>query len=338
MVEEDPIGQPPLLRDFTPITEDEFKKIMLLGNSKSCMLDPIPTTLLKVSLDFLLPVLTKIVNLSLTSSEVPSKFKTAVVFPIIKKILLYKEDFKNYHPFSNLPYIGKITEKVVIKQMNSHMAVHNLHDLFQSPYRKGHSTGTALLYVYNDLLCAVDGKRCVLLLLLDLPATFDTIKHTVLLQRFQQVMGITCLALEWLKSYFSGREQLVHVEGASSCKHPLITGMPQGSVTGPFGFPTYRTPLWRICSARGVRYHLYADITFDHPDEAEAVARLEKCIADVSLWMHKNFLKSNNSKTGITVTGSKHNLKDLENVTEIGVGDTIVRCSKLVRNIGTIFD
>ena len=77
-------------------------------------------------------------------------------------------------------------------------------------------------------------------------------------------------------------------------------------------------------------------ITFDPPNGAEAVARLNKCIDDVSEWMLKNFLKLNNIKTEFTVIGSKHNLKDLENVTE--VGDTTVRYSKSVRNIGAIFD
>ena len=77
----------------------------------------------------------------------------------------------NYHPISNLQYIGKITENVVVKQMNSHMTVHDLHDLFQSAYRSGHSMETALLYDYNDLLCAVDGTTYVLLSLLDLLPT-----------------------------------------------------------------------------------------------------------------------------------------------------------------------
>ena len=69
-------------------------------------------------------------------------------------------------------------------------------------------------------------------------------------------MGIIGSALEWLKSYFSGREHFIHVEGALSDKPPLITGMPQGSVIGPFGFSIYHTPVGRICSAHGVSYHL----------------------------------------------------------------------------------
>ena len=55
-------------------------------------------------------------------------------------------------------------------------------------------------------------------------------------------------------------------------------------------------------------------------------------------WMHKNFLKLNNTKTEFMVIGSKHNLKYLENVNEIRVGNSTVGCSKSGKNIGAIFD
>ena len=124
-------------------------------------------------------------------SSVPSKSKTAVVFPL-KKILLYREDFKKYRPFSNLPYPGKITEKVIVKQMNSHMTpIHKLHDIFQSAYRNGHSTEIALLCIYNDLLDLLE--KCVFLSQIDLSAAFDTINHTVLLRRLECDMGTTAM-------------------------------------------------------------------------------------------------------------------------------------------------
>lgn len=331
------------LESFDPVSEVELRKLIMAGNSKSCMLDPIPTTLLKASLDTLLPVLVKIVNLSLTTSTVPSKFKMAVVFPLIKKLLLERENFKNYRPVSSLPFIGKITEKVVVKQMNTHMTVNEFHDLFQSAYRVGHSTETALVYVYNDLLDAVDNKQCVLLTLLDLSAAFDTINHSLLLDRFERDMGITGAALEWLRSYFSNREQFVHVNGASSRVHELSTGMPQGSVIGPFGFPTYQSPLSRIFRMHNMMYHLYADdsqvyVCFKPTDGNLAKERLEKCIADVSAWMHDNHLKLNHSKTECIVIGSKHTLQQVQNVSELKVGNATVACANSVKNIGAVFD
>ena len=61
----------------------------------------------------------------------------------------------NYRPISNLPFISKVIERVVAKQLQEN----DLHDQFKSAYRHDHSTETALIKVHNDILCAVD--RCV---------------------------------------------------------------------------------------------------------------------------------------------------------------------------------
>ena len=89
---------------------EDVKKIVMEGNNKSCVLDPIPITLLKSSLDCLLPVITEVINRSIASSTFPSKFKTASVTPLLKKPDLEADELRNYRPVSNLPYLGKITE------------------------------------------------------------------------------------------------------------------------------------------------------------------------------------------------------------------------------------
>ena len=63
---------------FKPLSEAEVKKIIAESNTTSCELDPIPTFLLKQCLDELLPVITRIVNLSITEGQMPNSFKTAV--------------------------------------------------------------------------------------------------------------------------------------------------------------------------------------------------------------------------------------------------------------------
>ena len=82
---------------------------------------------------------------------------------------------KNYRPVSNLTFVSKIVEKVVASRLNTHMAQNSILEPSQSAYRKHHSTETALLRVQNDLLQAIYRKKCVMLLLLDLSAAFDTI-------------------------------------------------------------------------------------------------------------------------------------------------------------------
>ena len=127
---------------FTQSTEDELHQLIIhvSGNSKSCMIDPIATTLRKASRDVLLPIPTKIVNQSITTSTVSSNIKKAVVFPLIKKIMLYMEDVCNYHHVSNLPLMEKVTEKIVFNQMNSQMTINTLYELFQSTYREEQNT------------------------------------------------------------------------------------------------------------------------------------------------------------------------------------------------------
>ena len=80
---------------------------------KSCILDLLPATLLKQHVDLLLPIILKIINLSLESGHFPSSLKTAVLSPLLKKANLDHEVLANHRPISNLKVISNIIEKIV---------------------------------------------------------------------------------------------------------------------------------------------------------------------------------------------------------------------------------
>jgi hypothetical protein len=126
------------LHVLSPATLDEVRKIILKAPSKSCELDPLPTHLLKQCLDTLAPVITRLVNMSLVESSVPSTFKKAVARPLLKKPSLDKEVLNNYRPVSNLPFISKVVERVVATRIESHIMLNSLHDDMQSAYRTSH--------------------------------------------------------------------------------------------------------------------------------------------------------------------------------------------------------
>ena len=105
-----------------------------------------PPWLLKECVTDLAPAITSIINASIKLSHVPSSFKVAHIKPLIKKPALTKTS-KNYRSVSNLTFVSKILEKVILIQLGDHMLNNELIDEFQSTYRAKHSTETALLKV-----------------------------------------------------------------------------------------------------------------------------------------------------------------------------------------------
>ena len=87
-------------------------------------------------------------------------------------------------------------KKVVLHKRLAHLQENNLCSPFQSAYRTGHSTETALLRVVNVLLNAMDEDKISVSLLLELAAAFDTIDHQILLSRLETVFGIRSTALQ----------------------------------------------------------------------------------------------------------------------------------------------
>ena len=221
-----PVNNNQVLRSFTKITDDKLLKIIKSGNSKSCSLDPIPTSFVKSLLPVLLPTILTIVNRSLSESYMPCALKEAIVKPLIKKPSLDKENFKNYRPVSNLAYLGKLIESVSIEQIDAHLSTLGLHEPLQSAYTPNHSTETAIMRVTNDILCALDRGQCVYLVLLDLSAAFDTIDHQVFVSRLQEDYGVTGGVTDWMESYLENRHQVVAISDILSNKGPLKYGFP----------------------------------------------------------------------------------------------------------------
>ena len=334
-----------LLLEFEPASEEEVRQLIMQSATKSCNLDPIPTHLLKDCLTVLLPIITRIVNLSLSSCEVSDNMKHADILPLIKKVLLDCEILKNFRPVSNLCYISKVVERVVAKHLCSHLYINDLHDILQSAYKQYHSTETALVKVQNDILCAIDKKQSVLLVLLDLSAAFDTVDHSLLLQTLSLRMGIRGNALKWIESYLTGRTQSVCIDGHYSDKHVLKCGVPQGSVLGPILFTMYTQAIGDIVRKYEMSYHLYADdtqiyVVFKQSSlEAMSSARInmEQCISEVRSWMTRHLLKLNDDKTEFMLIQSRYTWYPLDAPT-LTVGQSQVEPSSEARNIGVIFD
>ena len=299
---------------FTMLSVRDVKQLIQKSALKSCPLDPMPSTLVSKCED-LLPVLTKIVNNSLQSGCFPQIWKETLVFPLLKKPGL-DVIFKNFRPVSNLSFVSKLIERAAFNQIHGHLVRNNLYPVAQSAYRRNHSTETALLKVMNDILLNMNKQHVTILVLLDLSAAFDTVDHSILLNRLSSKLGLNGTALAWFRSYLSGRSQRVSVRGTVSDKFDLRYGVPQGSCLGPLLFTVYASALFDVLEKHLPNVHCYADdsqlyISFSpkaHSGQADAVASIEHCIQDIRQWMSQDKLVMNDAKTELLLIGTRQQL------------------------------
>ncbi|XP_032879310.1 uncharacterized protein LOC116974699, partial [Amblyraja radiata] len=248
-----------------------------------------------------------IINSSLCSGVVPINFKHAVVQPLLKKTGLDQTDLSNFRPISKLPFISKIMEKVVYAQLKLFLDEHNIREVFQSGFKAMHSTESALLRVFNDILLANDSGNYVVLVLLDLSAAFDTVDHGILISRLQHQVGICGSALGWFRSYLADRTMRVSLADFESSSTPLVYGVPQGSILGPLLFSLYLLPLGSILRRHGISFHFYADDSQLYmplrKEEDYSLKSLLSCLEDIKSWMALNFLGLNEEKTEVILFG-----------------------------------
>ena len=336
----EPIFSGNTLNEFNSLSPDYIRNLILSSPAKSCSLDPIPSSLLFENIDFLIDCISCIINESLVSGSVPECLKHAIISPLLKKQNLNPNELKNYRPVSNLTFISKIIEKAVFNQILDHLKFNSLLEKHQSAYRKFHNTETALLKIQNDLLLSADNKEISIIALLDLSAAFDTIDHHILLQRLNSTFGFEGNVLKWFNCYLTNRTQKVKINDLESNSQPLLYGIPQGSILGPIIYTLYTTPLGNIIRNHNLNYHMYADdtqlyLSIEPANIHDLIFSLENCIKDVKNWMTANKLKLNDEKTEVILCNPKKYDVD---VSEIKVGNDIVKFTESAKNLGVYFD
>ena len=262
--------------------------------------------LLRDSAHIIAPSLTKIFNLSITEGEVVADWKRAKVSPAYKG-KGDKEDPGNYRPISVMGHIPKIMEKLVGTQFINYLTDHNFITPDQSAYLSKHSSQGSLHRLVDDILEGANDGEVTAACFLDISKCFDSICHDYLLCKLQHY-GIR-QDIGWFKSYLTDRTQQVIHMGNLSKPLPVNSGVPQGSVLGPFLFILFANDLSNF--VQGGLVNCYADDTVIYtsaPTANEAKTKLEKCLTGVEYWYTENKLKVNVDKSMIMLFGTHKRL------------------------------
>ena len=117
------------------------------------------------------------------------EWKIAIIRPQLKKLSLTLIH-SNYRSVSNLPFLSKVVEKVVLDQIASHCTNHGLIPDYQSAYCTNYSCETTLLKIVNDILWAMERQDITALIAIDLSAAFNTVDHNILIEVLHRNLGL----------------------------------------------------------------------------------------------------------------------------------------------------
>lgn len=254
----------------------------------------------------IVPPLTYIYNLALSTGKFPNVFKKAIIHPIYKSGDRSRVD--NYRPISVLTAFSKILERVMNSRLVSYLENYNLIAPTQFGFRSGKSTSDAVHELTDYVVTNMDGGDKVMAIFLDLAKAFDTVSVPILVGKMER-LGIRGLPLNLFKDYLSGRTQRVKIDEFISDEQIINYGTPQGSVLGPSLFLIYINDLGTLTIPNG-KIISFADDTalLFSASSWEAVYEIAQLGFDmVSNWLRENLLTLNTTKTNYIAFCMKNN-------------------------------
>ena len=255
------------------------------------------------SIKAVFPSITKpfayICNLSLTQGVFPDQMKVAKVVPLFKSGR--RDIVSNYRPVSILPQFSKILEKVFHRRLESFIERSHILNDCQYGFRKNSSTSLALIDFVENITDAIDRHEYTVGVFIDLKKAFDTVDHTILLQKLNHI-GIRGVAYDWLANYLTNRKQYVLYNGTESSVKQIVCGVPQGAILAPLLFLLYINDLANVSNM--VKLVLFADDTnlyMSGGNIEQLMMSLNRELVKLESWFKVNKLSLNVAKTNFMV-------------------------------------
>lgn len=316
---------------FSPVADEEIRKII---KSKAVGCDDVSRCMIFFIPESILPIITHIINFSF-----PSIWRKAFVIPLPK--ISNPTSLNHFRPISILPFLSKILEAAAHKKISNYILENKALSPYQSGFRPGHSTTTALLKVIDDIRDGMENSQITVLILIDFSNAFNTVNHDILLAILLK-LGVSLSALEWFSSYLRGRQQAVRVNHSFSDWSSIDTGVPQCGILSPLMFSVFINLITNYLSCS---YHLYEDdlqlyIQTDTSNLNSAISHLNDNLRHISEWSKKFGVAVNPNKCQAIIVGSSPRLAKIEysQLSPILYNEITIPFSSQVKNLGLIVD
>jgi len=326
------VGQSIYLQDTT---ENEVTQIVKHLKNSSHGPDGVRTDIFKQTFTLFLVPFVHLLNLSLNHGYFPDELKLARVSPIFKAG--DPMEIKNYRPISILNVFSKVFEKIMyvrtLNFLNDNMILYDL----QFGFRKSYNTSSALIYLVDKIVSAIEKGEYIIGTFIDLSKAFDCVNHSILLGKLYKY-GIRGLAHSWFSSYLTNRSQFVVFKDTESQKMDITCGVPQGSILGPLLFLIYVNDLQNVSD--NIVPIMYADDTnlfISGKNLTDLISTLNCELGHYMTWMNVNKLSVNVSKTNYVIFRSKRN-KIPSNICNLFLDGTVIERVSSVRFLGVILD
>ena len=315
---------------FREITSGELEayiKTIAVGKST---FDILPLKIFKSILPCIIEPLTHVVNLSLTTGQVPEFCKYAQVTPIPKGGDC--NDPNNYRPISILPILTKCIEYFVNEQLTEFVEENNILTSQQYGFRKNHSTTYLMLDLFDQIFDSKGKSYTPGIIFLDIKKAFDTVDHCILIKKLK-FYGLDGTVILWFENYLSGRYQCTKIAGQTSSFLHVRCGVPQGSILGPLLFSIYINDMVNACNLS--KPYLFADdgaLLFNNICRQTFIGMKIELMTIIK-WLNVNKLTLSIEKTNYIV------FDNVENCGTIELGsDIVIKECKSTKYLGLIVD
>ena len=212
------------------VTEKEIAEmISKLKNGHAFGIDRIDSFTIKMAAKTLIPVITHVINLSLSSAKFPGCWKLARILPLLKgKDSNPNNNPSSYRLVSQLPVISKLVERSVQWQLLQYLEETSQLSEHHHVYRNYHNT--VLIHLMDGI--AMSRHELHATKNIDLTAAFDCVPHQTMKDKLD-LYGLDQRTKDCISSYLEARSSFVAIGSSESRITATPQGVPQGSVIGP---------------------------------------------------------------------------------------------------------